>query len=115
MSKNGGTCDEKMWKNKEIYAIIPPKNEGRGRDLKFTELRRTTVFSESGRVTLVYSLIEYLGSYGIMIEALEWAERAVVTDVSNERSEVESMIAAFSEGSVFPVSLYDVVYDRLSE
>lgn len=83
--------------------------------MKTIEMRRIAVSCEKGKVTLVYSILEDADSYGIMIEAAEWGEMAAVTDISGSRSEIEKMIADFSDGSVFPVSLYDVVYDRLSE
>ena len=70
---------------------------------------------EHGRITLLYYLTEDEGGFGIKIEARELFETKTVADISPNRDEVEEMLRDFCEGDVFPVSLYDVVYDRLSE
>lgn len=114
LSKNAETCDEKSWKCEENCEIIPAV-QGSVINVRSYEKGRTRVDCEYGRVTLLYYLTEDAGGFGIRIEAREIFESKTVAGISPIREEVEAMIRDFCAGAVFPISLYDVVYDRLAE
>ena len=80
---------------------------------------RNDLTSGEAHSTLRYELLaqpmaERIG-YGVAVTNERTGERAVVADALTRRADAEALLRRISEGTVTPVTLWDVVEDFVAE